>query len=524
MFDHRKIPLCFLLATALLFAAGASARGNSIMPENKVPDQVESKARRLMHDLKEKGFEVSRGYFKLWEVDDCDYTAHLMGVCYGNNPAAPYIIMTLPPWPEEFVDVMSNLWGPSVEGYHDTYRFDPREAIVILGQLPPPGAYFSEQTWLFTRQGKYSTDSQRYKDILFSPFWSDFIDLFFAYEPQHPERIQILSSLSNIVNNVVIERQSSEAFDQIRYFIITPDRYMDKAVRKAFAGISVKGEDVFTEQIPSNMFVGLDQSSDDFTTWLRYAHPYDATAGDKWRKDLPLVVLRVRDTRPNRAPKKYPPFFFADLEERKAVDEWPLKDDLGNLLAAVSERWEQPCVTAAECLDRAESFMDMQTSPTFVVGPLCTEVGQNCLLDTQDTAYQLYRPNPFGKDKIYAVAGTLGTKTGNATYVGFGINQASILKGVADLSDEKLDGTASEYETAVKNTDKFYLYYFTWDCTGLGELTGGHCFQLKDYIPLDDSFVISIRDYVVPDTQRGPDSKYVMPSKVLTLDRPPGLK
>jgi len=94
-------------------------------------------------------------------------------------------------------------------------------------------------------------------------------NIFFATVPDHPERIQALSSLSNIANNVVIERQSDSAFDQIRYFIITPDRFMDKVVRHAFAGISVKGEDVFTEKIPSNMIVGLGQTSDDSTTFIR---------------------------------------------------------------------------------------------------------------------------------------------------------------------------------------------------------------------------------------------------------------
>ena len=37
MFDYRKIPVCLFFATALLLAAGASARGDSVMPLNKVP-------------------------------------------------------------------------------------------------------------------------------------------------------------------------------------------------------------------------------------------------------------------------------------------------------------------------------------------------------------------------------------------------------------------------------------------------------------------------------------------------------
>lgn len=519
MIARRKILVSSLFVLTTFLGMGRSpATGNSIMLENKIPGQVESKALRLTQDLKKQGFEVSSGYFKLWTSDDCTYTTFRMGLCFGNNPAAPYVIMTLPPWPEEFVDPwLGSIFGASRTGYNDIYRLDPREAIVILGQLPPPGAYFSEQTWLFTRQGSFSTDSQRYKDV-YEKFGA-LTNIFFATVPDHPERIQALSSLSNIANNVVIENQSGSAFDQIRYFIITPDRFMDNAVRHAFSGISVKGDDVFTEQIPANMTVGLGQSSDDFTTFIRYAHPDDNTAADTWRKELPMVVLRVRDTRSNRQPLTYPPFNFADLEQRSAVDERPLKDDLDSLLRAVGQRWDQPCAKD-DCSDRAGTFTDLQTDPTYMVGPLCIEAKESCLLDNWDTTYQFYSAMSLDNGEIYAVAGTLGTETGNATYVGFGINQVSVLKGAADLSDDDLRDTANAYAGEVNNTDKFYLHYFTRDCSGLEDLTDKHCKSLKEVIPPRDHFAISIRDYIKPDTQRGPDSPLLLPSRVLKLKRP----
>lgn len=314
---------------------------------------------------------------------------------------------------------------------------------------------------------------------------------------------------------MVIERQSGSAFGEIRYFIVTPDRFMDEAVRNTLRDISVADEDVFTEAIPSDMNVGLGQSADDFTTWFRYAHPVDSTAAEAWRNHLPLVVLRVRDTRSNRTPQTYPPVI---LETRTAVDEWPLEDDLGELLAAVGRRWGQPCATS-DCSDRAGSFRDMQTFPAYLVGPLCTDIGENCLLDTQDTAYQFYGPMSLDNGEIYAVAGPLGTQTGNATYVGMGINQLSVLLGVANLSDELKD-TANEYAGEVSNTDQFYLYYFTRDCSGLEDLTGGNCFDLNTYIPAGDQIVLTVRDYIVPDTQRGPESSLLLPSRVLQLQRP----
>ena len=44
--------------------------------------------------------------------------------------------------PDEFVDAATvNAFGRTRRGYSATYRLDPREAIIVLGELPPPGRY-----------------------------------------------------------------------------------------------------------------------------------------------------------------------------------------------------------------------------------------------------------------------------------------------------------------------------------------------------------------------------------------------
>lgn len=518
MTSRPRMRVGLLVAAAVSVCPWSSsyAAGDPLAAANKVPGQVESKALRLTHELGSQGLEVSRGYFKLWTIDDCEYTALRMGLCFGNNPAAPYVITTLPAWPDEFVDPwLSNLWGPSRKGFHDVYRFDPREAIVVLGQLPPPGAYFSEQTWVFSRQGTFSTESVRYKEI--ASALGPLSALFFGRMPDHPERIQVQSSLSNIVNDRVIVAQSGAAFEQLRYFVITPDEFMDHAVRTALARISVRDADVFTERIPSDMNIGLHESADDFTTWFRYAHPDDGggkgTASNAWREDLPMVVLRVRDRRSNREPGRYPPLV---LDLRTAVDEWPLQGSLESLLYAVSQRWGDPCANA-DCSDRAGTFKDLQGPPTYMVGPQCLAAGESCLQDTQDTSYQLYGPLSLDDGQIYAVAGTLGTKTGNARYVGLGINQTSILKGATNLSNDDLEGTTSGYAVG---SDKLFLYYLTRDCAGLEQLTDRNCVSLRPMIPPRDHIAISIRNYIKVGSLRGPDSSRVLPARVLQVRRP----
>jgi hypothetical protein len=525
----RKTYGCLLALVAVALVWGAApASGGSVLPKNKVPGWVESRARRLMHELKKDGYEVSRGYFKLYTQDDCPYSWATMESCYGNNPAAPYVVPVMPNWPDEFVDSATDLaLGPTAEGYHANYRLDPRDAIVILAQMPPPAAYFGLQSYLFTREGTWDTDSQAYQFV--TTYLPNLFTTFFSTVPQNPERIQLFASLSNSTNNVVIERQSGAAFDQVRFFIITPDRLMDAAVRQAFDRIAVAEDDVFTEPIPSYVVTGLGEGADELLSIIRYAMPEDGgdpgTASDRWRKDLPLVVLRVRDTRPDRAPEPYPE---PVLETRTAASELGLAPDLLRLVAAVAERWEQPC-GLPDCSDRAKTFLDLQRPPLSQIGPLCTEIGMNCLGDGQDAAYEFMGQFPLDEGQVYAVAGTLATRTGNATYVGLGVNRFPMKMGVANLSDSELEDTADEYAAYVSNPALFYLYYFARDCTGLEGLTGGNCFSITEQMipicpqpgdPACDRAVFSERDYIRPGTQRGPDAFLKLRPVVLQLHRP----
>ncbi len=516
-----------LILIAALVAPALPASAGSVAPGNKVPEAVKKSVDQLKADLKKQGYEISLGYFKLFTQDDCAYSYAVIGSCYGNNPAAPYVMPVLPSWPEEFVDpATKDAFGPTREGYSTTFRFDRREAIVILGELPPPAAYFGLQTYLFTRQGTYDTTSPTYQ---FFDFYH-IANMFFHTVPNNPERIQVFSSLSNSNNNVVIEKQSGAAFDQFRFFIITPDQDMNSAIRKILRKASIADKNIFTEPIPSNMRIGLDEDADEFTTLMRYSMPSDGgtpgTRSDTWRKDLPLVVLRIRDTRLQQKPIPYPSVV---LETRTAVDEHGLQPDLINLVKKVSERWGLPCTDAMSCTDRAESFIDWQSYPVNLAGPLCTAIGMDCLGDTQDTAYQTINNLPLDNDDVYAVAGTLGTQTGNSTYTGLSVNDGLIIRGLVNISNIRLKDTASEYAGEVSNTDKFYVYYFARDCDGLENLTDGNCVSIPEtMIPAPVCLTnpplcrlsITEREYIRPGTQRGPNSVLILPSMVIKLHRP----
>ena len=56
------------------------------------------------------------------------------------------------------------------------------------------------------------------------------LPMFFATVPDNPARIEQFASLSNSINHVIIANQSSAVWNQVRYFVITPDQSMDAAL------------------------------------------------------------------------------------------------------------------------------------------------------------------------------------------------------------------------------------------------------------------------------------------------------
>jgi hypothetical protein len=528
----RKI-LVYVQLVVLLLMVGvtAPAAADSPIPKNKVPPEVERTARRLTHDLEQQGYEVARGYFELYTTDLCPYTYEVLHSCLGNNPAAPYVVPIVPAWRDEWVDpATAGMLGPTVDGYNASYRFDPREAIVIVGMLPPPARYFGLQTYLLSRPGKWDEKSTQYQFVKDNV--PALLDTFFIKLPKNDKRLQLWADLSDPINNVVIENGSDEVWDQVRTFVITPDKNMDDAVRQALGRLRIPDEEVFTEQIPSKlgdtkMAIGLHKGSDDFMSVLRYAMPddggKDGTRSNAWREDLPLVVLRIRDPRPAHRPQPYPWVAFEARSGTKPRPETDLKPDLIMLAGAICGKWgQQPC--------EPKPFLNLKASPLDWTGPECVKVGMNCLAPNEDAAYFMSARLPLPDDRVYAAIGALGTRTGNATYVGLGLNSSVTQLGFANIDDDKLAGSAAGY-TAVPNSDRFFLQYFARDCKGekLEALTAGSpCYSIGDQLPdcpdpadlTCAELVLSLRDYLFPGSQRGPAPELTLSPLVIPLPRP----
>lgn len=522
------------------------ALSQNVLSINKVPGRIESTAQQLTHSLKIQGYEVLRGYFKLMTVDDCDLSYKVMHTCYANNPAAPYVVPIVPPWPDEWVDPATiGALGKTADGYNATYRLNPREALVILAQMPPPADFFGEKTYLFTREGELCTKSFDYNWIQSN--MPALFPTFFSVVPSEPERVQIIADLSNSPNNVTITKQSGSVWDHLRYFVITPNPAMDAAVRGALAKLGIADQDIVTEKIPgyigsipddptrdcpaaADLRFGPDRQADDFVTIIRYAMPVDDAAADRWRQRLPLVVLRIRNLAAED--KSYAWENFDDRTPSVPPESWyndPPQNYLDTLTQAVCESWNK-LETTQNCT-AWHNFLNMQTPPLLLTGPNCVSDWMNCIAPGEDTTYQMSPKLPLDPNHFYAVAGPLSTATDNATYVGLGLNMSMQQLGFANLTNKDLEDTATGYSDAVPS-EKFFVYYFARDCESLaGQLPAGvgfKCYSISDKLPYCynsadlscNMLSLSLRGYIRPGTQRGSDQKSLLNSRFIYLTIP----
>jgi hypothetical protein len=360
--------------------------------------------------------------------------------------------------------------------------------------------------------------------------------------------VQSFSSIDNNINNVVMEKKSGLPWDEMRYFVITPDQRTDAAVRQALVSLGVDESGIFTEGIPETFRdtdpdhvyphgqdpvvgpLGLGEDAADFTTAIRYAMPEDQQAANAWLKSLPLTVLRVR-----RPPWGPDPMTYGDREAdpRPTVNETEdaaLVDGLESLIDAVIGRAQSFGWTLVE--DEHPEMIDI-VKDLGQFGPACRQIGMNCLADGQDASYYFAQPRSLDTGQIYAAVGTLATETDNATYVGLSVNDASLLKGALNVDDTKLKGSARSYHSEVPNPAtlrKFFVHFFARDCAAIADLTDGECTTVTtDMVPLADDyeapgdrnlhgmFSIAVRAYVKRGSERGPDPTKQLPPRRLTF-------
>ncbi len=501
--------------------------------------------RRLTDYLRRQGFQTAPGYPLLYSSDPLmtcrKYTFPALKNCFGANPAAPYVLAVVKSWPNEYVERSTvNAFGPVRRGYTVTYQLDPREAIVIYGRMPPPGRYIGLQTYEWGQPGHWTARNYlRWAHDPRRPWPMQY--MFSTWPPADHKagRVWTFSALGDIVNNVVMQRQSGYPFGKNRYFIITPSASTDHAVRRALHAQGVPDNLIFTEQIPSRDAhgaigpLGMGSGAIDFVTSLRYAVPASPAAGQAWRSTLPLTVLRVRAPASTGPVRRYGALRY---EPHAVRSEKYLASSLRQLTRAVCLRLTT--VSHLHSTSCARAPQDSYVIPELYDGlgwrgPYCREIDMNCNGDNNDAAIYWGKPLPLDSGQVYAVVSTLATETRNATYVGLSVSDASTFASPSNVLDTGLQHSADSYASMAGNTGKFFVHYYARDCSILRAVLGDRpqdCTTITGqmvpgrtdtsavgYPALKGMFMVALRDYIMPGTERGANPAGLLPPRILTF-------
>lgn len=113
---------------------------------------------KVKEALENAGYVTKEGKPFLFGPDMCSAVIPAFGSCFGNNPAAPYIIPIVPHDPEELYEYGPSMQWEEIEGengemvdLYGTFRLKPDEAVVMFGCMPPEAAYLGFEAYAFSR-------------------------------------------------------------------------------------------------------------------------------------------------------------------------------------------------------------------------------------------------------------------------------------------------------------------------------------------------------------------------------------
>lgn len=499
--------------------------------------------------LESAGYEIREGKADLFDIEGAHKLAEPFGTCFGNNPAAPYIVPALPHRGEPYdygPSMESKLTNDQGEKLYWTYRLEEHEAILMFGNLPPEAAFIGYEPFLFTRH----FDSNN----LLSPDMNWMTDNIGLQQHLSPNPDNLLydhaptydgTDYSNDPNRVVlfangptINRRDLESlaadgnfWGQQAILSTSADAGFEKALNDALGEALANKH--FHSPLGENIRLGLDYKADDFWTLMRYAVPVDPDAADKWRNNVAneLVVLRV--SKPGASVVRHSTYEF-EPKAKATKDERSLAVDLQKIADAVGD-----------ALDFGHQEVSVPLSGT-LHAPVSLPKAMSAVGATHDAHYGVSAARPFGEGEALAVVGVNHNRTANSSYISLGIYDASIwlgIRGISQALEHPNPGVLNDsaqrfFETlkgvpdSLKGTDlsNFYIHVVARPDAGLDAdlMASTLCTVVEDEsdqnedrveLGLDKPIRMSERAYLNPDAHCGPDGKKLL--SMLLLARAP---
>jgi hypothetical protein len=477
-------------------------------------------------------YQVVQGNVFLMTDADCSLFISIFDSCFGNNPAAPYIIPQ-PPVGNSYVDpyyaTALNTPGPYGQTTNILYRLTDQDALVAIVSYPPKAAYLGYVSYVFTG------DSSEYVGITPPTMRTVSPD---------PNRYEIFGSIGNDVNDVVVQNQlgASPWNNAIVVYITTSNATLAAALVERAIQHGIDPKSIFVEPIGSNVITGNGPEADDMVTLMRYAIPRFPAISNKWISSLSENVLVYKVSNPTLLVQRYgeigyTPHIVNTVETAHVPSLSTALQELATLL--------QNYLTAKQSLDAEYRPLMVTTKVNAegipdggLVGSVCIQYGTNCLGDDQDTStYALLRLRRLGLEETAFVVGVNHNRPDldNTRYVSVGIYNADDATGVAAASQTNpqavgfrrgsLNGSAQgildalgisippNYTDLIANLPNLYVAAITRDINNPTIAPASqYTINLQDtsLVPRNASLLITERSYIVPGTTAGGNVDYML--------------
>jgi hypothetical protein len=456
-------------------ARGPVEVGTAPTPHPALPvPRWQDMAERLSAALTRGGYVVQAGQVRFFGVEDC----LALPQCYGNNPSSPYGVYCLPPTPGEYVDRPAQPPCPANGPLRWAWRLREDEAVVFVGQTPPPAEYFSFRSYVFSRKGLLG-------------------------------RRDLFASLGDSLNLEVIATAATpngaagHPFNQETVVISTADRRLDALLRQRLASGGTPEAIVNTDVIPHSVTrMGLAEENDEFSMLMRVAHFSDAAAGERYTRIPPATVLRV--TPPT--PMPIDPFSLPPMRPRgtKTSEAW-LKPALDSLIDAVQAQY------------RGLEVGRRRTLTPHLSGLTCLKRRMPCFGDNSDAVYSIGLPIQLNNDPrdFLVVVGIHHETTGKASSMSLAVYNTPRLMGIAGVTGDDLLNSADRFLPSHPQRRYLYAYKFARDCQG-----EPHCSIVPTGplgVPLNTMLNFIERAYLEPLTHTGPHPSEIVAPQVLHM-------
>ncbi len=467
-----------LLLTFLpLFPLGAESPALLAMEREDRALLANSKVQAFMGALLADKIQITQG--KLYKPDVLQLTCTgVLTSCNGFNSSNPYLVVSVPRPGEPY-----DLNDPPL-----FFAMRQDEAIVLIGRTPPPLAYSSFRSFIFSR-----------------------------YVEREGVRRKVFPSLGDPNNMSTVNtlgRAKGDPYNRAFVLMIVSDRGTESRVRKALnlAGYpdAIINKDVISPNIArmsSKANGDVDEMKDDGFAFLQRFALWDygwEKEGEEYLTNPPVTVLRLTPN-PRTEKASYDPLPVEKLRPRgTGMTELDLLPEVDALRDAIVARYpEMKAVDIPPTTWLEESFVAIQKD-------------LDVLGESRDTVY-LRNEGTFSlaDDEFVMIYGVNHEKTGKSTYANFAAYHVCTACPYAGENSRRVAGSALGYfpsaESRPKHIDSLYAWKLARNCAGDPHCTELHSGNTGDPvkdcmagIPKDGQIFIGFRAYVEPATKVGP--------------------